>query len=167
MIELWKFLRDRVREDCCKPLHCQRDCVAVASSAVHEQDAASDFAVVFPTAVEAGNSTRPRHRRSFPLRASTHTRHPRCWHRPINGHARFVDGYLAKGLVVAGYFQGNQSTVAVANEQGGARLRLQGEHVLTLFDDAVIIALRAALASSPALNVWTVKCSDRARANAA
>jgi hypothetical protein len=40
----------------------------------------------------------------------------------------------------------------VANEQGGARLGLQGEHVLTLFDDAVVITLRAARASSPALD---------------
>src|SRR5512147_1306885 len=79
-------------------------------------------------------------------------RHPRRWHRPINGHARFIDGYFAKGLVVASYLQGNQSTVAVAHEQGGARLRLQGEHVLTLFDDAVISALRTALAASPAFD---------------
>jgi hypothetical protein len=60
-------------------------------------------------------------------------RHPRRWHRPINVHARFVDGDFAKSVVVASHFQSNQSTVAVANEQGGSRLRLQGEHVLTLF----------------------------------
>jgi hypothetical protein len=64
---------------------------------------------------------------------------------------RFVDNDLAEGRVVASHFQGNQSTVAVANEVAGARLRLQGEHVLTLFDDAVI-TLRAALASSAALD---------------
>jgi len=40
-----------------KSLHCQRDSFAVASSAVHEQNAGSDFAVVFVTAVEPGNFT--------------------------------------------------------------------------------------------------------------
>jgi hypothetical protein len=40
----------------------------------------------------------------------------------------------------------------VANEKRRASLSLQGEHILTLFDDAVIITLRAALASSAALN---------------
>jgi hypothetical protein len=57
-----------------------------------------------------------------------------------------------KGFVVASHFQGHQSTVAVTNEEGRARLSLQREHVLTLFDDAVIVTLRAALASSAALD---------------
>ena len=55
VIESWKFLRFRVREYRCKPLHCQSDRIAVASPAVHEQDAASNLAVVFATAVEPGN----------------------------------------------------------------------------------------------------------------
>jgi len=70
----------------------------------------------------------------------------------MNGHAGFVHGYFVKGFVVASHFQGNQSTVAVTNEEGRARLSLQREHVLTLFDDAVIVTLRAALASSAALD---------------
>jgi hypothetical protein len=40
----------------------------------------------------------------------------------------------------------------VANEQGSARLRLQSEHVLTLFDDAVITTLRTTLATAPTLD---------------
>jgi hypothetical protein len=71
---------------------------------------------------------------------------------------------LPKGFVVASHFQGNQSTVAVANEQGGARLRLQGEHVLTLIHNAVVITLRAALASSPALDGVDRKADLRASA---
>jgi hypothetical protein len=34
----------------------------------------------------------------------------------VAGHAGFVNGYLVKDSVVAGHFQGNQSTIAVANE---------------------------------------------------
>ena len=61
---------------------------------------------------------------------------------------RFVYGYLGERVVVARHFQGNQSAVAVAHDQGCAGLGPQGEHILTLFDDAVIIALGAALAPS-------------------
>jgi len=46
VVEPWKFLRFRARECRCEPLHCQSDCLAVAFPAVHEQDTASDFAVV-------------------------------------------------------------------------------------------------------------------------
>jgi hypothetical protein len=52
VIEPRKFLRQSVREYGCEPLHCQRDCFAVASPSVHEQNAGIDFAVVFATAVE-------------------------------------------------------------------------------------------------------------------
>jgi hypothetical protein len=79
-------------------------------------------------------------------------RHPARWHGPINRHAGFVHGEFGEGRVVASHFQGNQSPIAVANEQGRAGLGSQGEHILTLFDDAVIIPLRAALASSATLN---------------
>jgi hypothetical protein len=34
----------------------------------------------------------------------------------VAGHAGFVNGYLVKDSVVAGHFQGNQSTIAVANK---------------------------------------------------
>jgi hypothetical protein len=55
-------------------------------------------------------------------------------------------------MVVAGNFQGNESTEAVADEQGRAGLLLQGKHILTFFDHAVITALWAALASSATLD---------------
>src|SRR6266851_1196800 len=79
-------------------------------------------------------------------------RHPVYWHGPINRHAGFVHGYFGEGCVVASNFQGHQSPVAVANEQRRAGRGSQGEHILTLFDDAVIITLRAALASSATLD---------------
>ena len=92
---------------------------------------------------------------------------PVRWHGPSNRHAGFVHGYFSEGCVVASNFQGHQSAVAVANEQGRAGLGSQGEHILTLFDDAVIITLRAALASPATFDGVDGKCSAKARAKAA
>ena len=80
------------------------------------------------------------------------TRHPICRHGPINGHTGFVHGYLGESFVVASHFQGYESAVAVTDEQGRAGRGLYGKHILTLFDDAVVMTLRAALASSTALD---------------
>src|SRR5258707_2938928 len=79
-------------------------------------------------------------------------RHPAHWDGPINTHARFVDSYFGESPVVAGNFQGHESTEAVANEQGRAGLLLQGEHILTFFEHAVIITLWAAQTSPATFN---------------
>ena len=79
-------------------------------------------------------------------------RYPAHRHGPINRHAGLVHGYFGECRVVAGNFQGHQPSVAVADEQRRASLGSQGEYILTLLDDAVIITLRAALTSSAALD---------------
>jgi hypothetical protein len=151
VVEYRKLLRFRQREDRRKALHCQRDRFAIAFPAIHEQDAGTDFAIVFVTAVEPGNflpfpqilieeiehltvlaGAADKHKQEQlhqPARGFLDPRrrvgereldqgidvplvgdllripgHPRRWHRPINGHARFVDGDFAKGFVVASHF---------------------------------------------------------------
>jgi hypothetical protein len=79
-------------------------------------------------------------------------RHPVYWHGAINRHAGFVYGDLGESIVAAGNLQCNQSSIAVSNKQGRAGLLVQGKHIITLFEDAVILALRAASTSPAALD---------------
>src|ERR1051326_4534499 len=78
--------------------------------------------------------------------------HPPHRNGPSNRDARFIHGDFSKRRIVTGSFQGYESPKAMTNEQGRAGLLLQGDHILTLFADAVIIALWTAQASSAPLD---------------
>src|SRR6266851_4376815 len=52
VVELWKLLCFRSREDHCKPLHAQIYPCSIAFPPIHEKDFSSYFSVVFITTVK-------------------------------------------------------------------------------------------------------------------
>src|SRR5579859_5818282 len=52
VVKSWKFLRFRLREYRCKPLHCHIHPFGIAFAAIHEKDACSYFSVVCITTVK-------------------------------------------------------------------------------------------------------------------